>query len=33
LYEADPQGADRLLAELIVFLRGALAEVRATPAQ
>jgi sensor histidine kinase YesM len=33
LYEADPPGADRLLEELIVFLRGALADVRQTPAQ
>jgi len=33
LYEADPPEADRLLEELIVFLRGALAEVRAVPAQ
>jgi hypothetical protein len=30
LYEADPRGADRLLEELIVFLRGALAESRAS---
>jgi hypothetical protein len=30
LYEADPAGADRLLSELIVFLRAALAEVQAT---
>jgi len=29
LYEADPRGADRLLEELIVFLRGALADVQA----
>lgn len=29
LYEADPQGADSLLEELIVFLRKALAEGRA----
>jgi hypothetical protein len=29
LYEADPQGADSLLEELIVFLRRALAEGRA----
>jgi sensor histidine kinase YesM len=28
LYEADPPGADRLLEELIVFLRGALADIR-----
>jgi predicted small integral membrane protein len=33
LYEADPPEADRVLEELIVFLRGALAEVRAAPAQ
>jgi hypothetical protein len=29
LYESDPAGADRLLEELIVFLRGAVADVRA----
>jgi hypothetical protein len=29
LYEADPPGADRLLDELIVFLRKALADIRA----
>lgn len=29
LYEADPLAADRLLEELIVFLRGALADVQA----
>jgi sensor histidine kinase YesM len=28
LYEADPPGADRLLEELIAFLRGALADIR-----
>jgi len=28
LYEADPPGADRLLEELIVFLRGALADIQ-----
>lgn len=28
LYEADPPGADRLLEELIVFLRAALADIR-----
>lgn len=28
LYEADPQGADSLLEDLIVFLRGAIAESR-----
>ncbi len=33
LYEADPPEADRVLEELIVFLRGALAEVRAIPGQ
>lgn len=33
LYEGDPAGADRLLEELIVFLRTALADVRATPSQ
>lgn len=33
LYEADPPGADRLLEELIVFLRGALADIRQTTAQ
>jgi len=32
LYEADPPGADRLLEELIVFLRGALADIRASGA-
>jgi hypothetical protein len=32
LYEADPPRADCLLEELIVFLRGALADVRQTPA-
>lgn len=32
LYEADPPGADRLLEELIVFLRAALADVRAAGA-
>jgi hypothetical protein len=30
--EADPAGADRLLEELIVFLRRAIADVRASPA-
>jgi hypothetical protein len=30
LYEADPPGADRLLEELIVFLRGALADIQAS---
>jgi len=28
LYEADPPGADRLLEELIAFLRGALADIQ-----
>ena len=32
LYEADPPGADRLLEELIAFLRGALADIRASGA-
>jgi len=32
LYEADPPGADRLLEELIVFLRGALADIRVSGA-
>jgi hypothetical protein len=31
LYEADPPGADRLLDELIVFLRRALADMQAAP--
>ena len=30
LYEADPAAADRLLDELIAFLRGALADIRAS---
>ena len=30
LYESDPDAADRLLDELIVFLRGALADIRAS---
>jgi sensor histidine kinase YesM len=30
LYEADPAGADRLLEGLIVFLRGALADIQAS---
>ena len=30
LYEVDPDAADRLLDELIVFLRGALADIRAS---
>jgi hypothetical protein len=32
LYEADPPGADRLLEELIVFLRTALADIQASGA-
>jgi len=32
LYEADPPGADRLLEELIVFLRGALADIQVSGA-
>lgn len=32
LYVADPPGADRLLEELIVFLRGALADIRGSGA-
>lgn len=32
LYEADPPGADRLLEELIVFLRAALAEIQGSSA-
>jgi len=32
LYEADPTGADRVLEELIVFLRRALAEIQASSA-
>lgn len=32
LYEADPPGADRLLEELIVFLRAALADMQASGA-
>lgn len=32
LYEADPPGADRLLEELIVFLRGALADIQGSGA-
>jgi len=32
LYEADPPRADRLLEELIVFLRGALADIQASGA-
>lgn len=32
LYEADPPGADRLLEELIVFLRGALADIQGSAA-
>jgi len=32
LYEADPPAADRLLEELIVFLRGALAGIQASDA-
>jgi len=32
LYEADPAGADRLLEELIVFLRRALADIQASGA-
>jgi Histidine kinase len=32
LYEADPPGADRLLEELIVFLRAALADIQASGA-
>jgi LytS/YehU family sensor histidine kinase len=31
-YEADPHAADRLLDELIAFLRGALADIRASEA-
>ena len=30
-YEDRPSGADRLLEELIVFLRGALADIQASP--
>lgn len=33
LYEADPSEADRVLEELIVFLRGALADAEAIPAR
>jgi len=32
LYEADPSGADRLLEELIAFLRSALADIQASSA-
>lgn len=32
LYEADPAGADRLLEELIAFLRSALADIQASTA-
>ena len=32
LYESDPQAADRLLQELIVFLRSALADIHSANA-